>query len=195
MLPVPRSTLLLLIGFSFLYAAIILFAPLLNTIITTLEDPQEPSINEIFSDLMKEEFFKFSILLMGAFMSLGIPITVIGGILLAVDKLRKKPIGFYSTRKVNLTWQTIFAIIPLIEFFAFGRIRKFRKYFLIVIGYFGLGFLLGYVIPDFTTNVTVNTAIMIPINAYLVRKWSEQWNKSFESKEYPSKGNTTVFLD
>ncbi len=194
MLPIPRSTLLLLIGFGFLYTAVVLFAPLLNTIIATLEDPQAPSISEIFSDLMKEEFFKFSVLIMSTCTSLGVPIAVIGGILLAVDKLRKKPIGFYSTRKVNLTWQTLFAIIPLVEFFAFGRIRKFRKYLLIVIGYFGLGFLLGYVIPDFVINITVNTAIMISINAYLVRKWSEEWNQAFESKEYSTKGDSTVFL-
>ena len=194
MLPVPRSTLLLLIGFGFLYVAVILFAPLLTTMIAASEDLQGLPKSEILSDLMKEESFKFSILLMAAFVSLGLPITIIGGILLAVNKLRKQPIGFYSTRKVNLTWQTLFAIIPIVEFFAFGRIRKFGKYLLIVIGYFSLGFLLGYVIPDFTTNVIVNAAITISIIVYVVRKWSEEWNKDFESKESSPKGDSTVFL-
>ena len=103
--------------------------------------------------------------------------------------------------KVSLTRQTIYVLIPILDLIAFYKIKHLRKYLLIV--YFGVMGIAGtaytiIVIPEswgFNANYDpyyifdpVSWALQIPmmaityvISIYLVRKWSKEWNKQFET--------------
>ena len=101
---------------------------------------------------------------------------------------------------VNLKHQTIFALIPYLNLYAFYRIQKLRRYFLIGI----LGIVGGIIVsvgiivyaalnidsPDLRSNIElIQTSIRsLPayliyfsvgmlLNVYLVRKWSKKWNE------------------
>ncbi len=90
---------------------------------------------------------------------------------------------------VDVHRQTIHAIIPWLDMKAAGRINKLRR--LIVIGFsvvFGVGFGgygIAYLSGQFnivtaTIVVTITMGVYLPIAAYLVRKWSKEWNKKFQ---------------
>jgi amino acid transporter len=106
---------------------------------------------------------------------------------------------------VKIIWQIIFTFIPILDLWAFYRIKKLRRYFLyVVIPVFAIimTIVIGVVItsmdspmfddPSFDpfmsddpTILTMN--ILMPIieigfhifSIYLVYNWSKQWNKQF----------------
>ena len=111
--------------------------------------------------------------------------------------------GMAKKEPVNLKQQTIFALIPYLNLYAFYRIQKLRRYFLIgiliTVGssiIISVGIIVYAVLqsdsPDFRANVElIVTSIRslpayviyfssgILLNVYLIRKWSKKWNEQF----------------
>jgi len=92
--------------------------------------------------------------------------------------------------QVDVNKQTIHAIIPGLDYRAVKRIDKFRLDtiigYTIVLGVGFGGYGIAYLLGQFNTVnaiivVIIVAAIYLPIRAYLVRKWSKEWNKKFES--------------
>ena len=80
---------------------------------------------------------------------------------------------------VNINFQTILAVIPIVDLWATYRIEKFRFWCGIL-----AGFLLGFSVDEtlrYPYNVIVIVVIEMPITAYLMRKWSKEWNAKFSS--------------
>ncbi len=85
---------------------------------------------------------------------------------------------------VSVNWQTLFAIIPIIDLWAFYRIEKLRMLILVVIGMFVVSFIVGFaeglMFLGFSDASTwIMPLIGIGISIYLIRKWSEEWNQKF----------------
>jgi hypothetical protein len=106
-----------------------------------------------------------------------------------------------ATKPVSLFWQTIFAIT--IDAFAFYRIKKLRRFFLLVVipavllttipvnVFFPTDldcmpdwvlFMIYDTCQEFNVQVYVALveAAFLIYSIYLVRKWSTEWNKKFE---------------
>jgi len=99
-------------------------------------------------------------------------------------------------KKVSLTRQTIYVLIPILDLIAFYKIQHLRKYLLIVyVGVFGIiGSIYAWFIhpeswyfnENYDPNYFMNTEywvseipmMVLPaaIAVYLVRKWSKRWN-------------------
>jgi len=104
---------------------------------------------------------------------------------------------------VNLKHQTIFAIIPGVNFYAFYRIQKLRMLLLTYLGiYIGISVIvpvvaLGLLFVSFeekssiaidfiqSLGTIVGHVILLSIvslvNVYLIRRWSEKWNQKLNS--------------
>ncbi len=92
---------------------------------------------------------------------------------------------------VNVNKQTVHAIIPGLDYRAAKQIEKLRRLtiigFSIVIGVgfggYGIAYLLDqYNIVTLAIVVLIVAGVYFPIAAYLVRKWSIEWNKKFDVK-------------
>ena len=92
---------------------------------------------------------------------------------------------------VNINWQTLFMIIPIINLWAMYRIEKLRLFLLVVIAMAVVEFLGGTLIfGDVWTDYYLGEAntegldgfssavilVEIGISIVLVRKWSKEWN-------------------
>ena len=107
--------------------------------------------------------------------------------------------------KVSLTTQTLFCIIPFLDIYAAYRIKKLRKYLVIVLS---VGIVSSTVISsvpflmeDNNDNVGELASLMsnygadddkflfyaalqigiILLAIFLIRRWSKQWNEQFDS--------------
>jgi len=96
-----------------------------------------------------------------------------------------------SKGPVNINRQTIYAIIPGLDCLAAQKINKLRRFtiigFSIVIGVgfggYGIAFLFDqYNIVTLVIVVLIVAGVYCPIAAYLVRKWSIEWNNKFDIK-------------
>ena len=76
---------------------------------------------------------------------------------------------------VNINFQTILAVIPIIDLWAAYRIEKFRFWCGILVGFFLLGFSVDETLR-YPYNVLVIVVIEMPITAYLMRRWSKEWS-------------------
>ena len=88
---------------------------------------------------------------------------------------------------VNVKWQSLYSLLPIVWIWAFYRIEKLRLALVILIpasvGFSFLGGLVSYIIP----NSLASMYLLIPISylpqailaIYLIRKWSKQWNEKF----------------
>ncbi len=95
-----------------------------------------------------------------------------------------------STKEpVDVYRQTLHAIIPGLDRKAAIRINKLRRLSIIgfsivgIVGFGGYGILslLGqFNLVTATIVVLIVAGVYLPIAAYLVRKWSIEWNKKFE---------------
>ena len=94
-----------------------------------------------------------------------------------------------SKESVDVNRQTIHAIIPGLDGKAVKRINKLKRFTIIglsivsVVGFGGyaIAYLLGqFNIVTASIVVLIVLAVYLPIAAYLVRKWSIEWNKKFE---------------
>ncbi len=98
---------------------------------------------------------------------------------------------------VNINWQTLFMIIPIINLRAMYRIEKLRLFLLVVIALAVLEFLGGTLIfGDVWTDYYLGEAdteghdgyssavilVEIGISIVLVRKWTKEWNEQIKSK-------------
>ena len=118
------------------------------------------------------------------------PITAIGGGILALgiwQRERKRNI-MPANGPVDINRQTLHAIIPGLDTKAIKQINKVRELSIIgfsIIGGVGLG---GYCIAHLLDQLNLVTAGIVVLittvaylssTAYLVRKWSKEWNKKF----------------
>jgi hypothetical protein len=110
-----------------------------------------------------------------------------------------------ANHKVSVTWQIVFTFLPVVNLWAFYRIRKLRKYLLYVflpssilsIGYIAYYYSIGLG-NDFATfdfNAPPFLAYLLPniigwslqgLAIYLVIIWSRQHNIQFNT--HPAKG-------
>ena len=90
---------------------------------------------------------------------------------------------------VDVKKQTIHAIIPGLDYYALKKIDKLRRLsiigFSIVIGVgfggYGIAYLFGqYNFVTITIVIVIVVGVYLPLAAYLVRKWSIEWNKKFQ---------------
>ncbi|MDH3203088.1 MAG: hypothetical protein OEL81_00215 [Nitrosopumilus sp.] len=105
---------------------------------------------------------------------------------------------------VSVLWQIIFTFIPILDLYAFYRIKKLRRYFLyvvtpvigitiVIITIFVIG---GLQSPDFSfdddsvtsKNEELLSLIFVPIEIgfniltiYFVYTWSKKWNAQFSN--------------
>jgi len=95
---------------------------------------------------------------------------------------------------VNVNWQTLFAIIPVINLWACYRIEKLSLYLIVIIAILVVEFLITQVILDeqdfgcfwgliecemndrITYLISVLLVIEAGISIALIRKWSKEWN-------------------
>lgn len=101
-------------------------------------------------------------------------------------------------KPVNVKLQTIFALIPSVDAWAFYRIQKLRKFILIVLS---LGFAFSpvslavsasidmnevsspldlYTNPVFLLYVIGSIGTLHATLVYFIRKWSKEWNAKFQ---------------
>ena len=89
---------------------------------------------------------------------------------------------------VDVNRQTIYAIIPGLDYRAAKKIDKIRQFTRIgllivsVVGFggYGIAYLLGkFNLVTATISVIIAVGVYLPIGAYLVRMWSIEWNKKF----------------
>ena len=107
---------------------------------------------------------------------------------------------------VSIIWQIIFTFIPILDLWAFYRIKKLRRFFLYVIVP-GIAIMLGFLVlilgnTDFSnfddptfdpflqddpTMIAMNIASPIIevgfqiLSIYLVYTWSKEWNQKFHN--------------
>ena len=119
---------------------------------------------------------------------------------------------------VNVNWQSLFIIIPIIDLWAAYRVEKFRIYFLIfwvggtivqaIVSYAMLGDKYwsdeGFFSSD-PTVATVELAMMVVaagIAVYFIRIWSKKWNAKLstmgsekkDTSEYVRKEDSSIEL-
>ena len=101
-------------------------------------------------------------------------------------------------KPVNVKLQTIFALIPSVDVWAFYRIQKLRKFILIVLA---IGFAFSpislsvsasidtstltspldlYTNPIFLLYVIGSIGTLHGTLVYFIRKWSKEWNERFQ---------------
>lgn len=76
---------------------------------------------------------------------------------------------------VNVNIQTILGVIPVVDLWAVYRIKKFRFWCMLCIGFIAFSACISLIIP-FPYDVTTVIVIEVPITAYLMRRWSKEWN-------------------
>ena len=102
-------------------------------------------------------------------------------------------------KPVNVKLQTIFALVPSVDVWAFYRIQKLRKFILIVLA---IGFAFSpislsvsasidmneisgpldlYTNPIFLLYVIGSIGTLHGTLVYFIRKWSKEWNEKFQS--------------
>ena len=113
-----------------------------------------------------------------------------------------------ADHKVSVAWQIGFTFLPIVNFWAFYRIRKLRKYVLyVILPEIGISLIafayLAYsnaklqadlegqfsymhsywFLPDFNTTLAINSLSIAfqGLAIYLVIIWSRQHNRAFDS--------------
>ena len=108
---------------------------------------------------------------------------------------------------VSILWQILFVVfVPLLDLWAFYRIKKLQRYLLyvyppqLIIGAIIVGYILSAVFEEnslnrmegFSNDLQGNNLILMVSNIvlglgfavfsiYLIATWSEKWNKKFEN--------------
>ena len=76
---------------------------------------------------------------------------------------------------VNINIQTVLALIPIVDLWAVYRVKKFRFWGILCIGFIALSAFISTRIP-FPYDLITIVIIEVPITAYLMRAWSKEWN-------------------
>jgi uncharacterized membrane protein len=113
-------------------------------------------------------------------------------------------------KPVNVNWQTLFILIPIIDLWATYRIEKFRVYFLVfwvgagIVETVVLWTVMGesywadegmYFLNDLT-GLSIQIPMMVVhagISVYFIRVWSKEWNSKLSSVSSEKK-DTTVYV-
>ena len=101
---------------------------------------------------------------------------------------------------VSLTRQTIYAIIPILDMYASYRVKRLRRYLLIMILVsIGVGAAHYAIFPEMAVSEIsedmqplyydesfmavwiAETGGTILLAVYLIRRWSKQWNEKFQT--------------
>ena len=101
---------------------------------------------------------------------------------------------------VSVNWQTLFVFIPIVDLWAAYRIQKLRMFLLIFLVGFGIaGMVIQFAVlgdelffmdeqedifsnsPYLGSNIGL-TLLHFGLAVYLIRRWSKNWNKKFESQ-------------
>ena len=114
---------------------------------------------------------------------------------------------------VSILWQIIFVVfVPILDLWAFYRIKKLKKYLLYVyvpqfiIGGIIVSFIFGMVfeenniekLENFSNDLGENEITLVILNIvmglgfmifsiYLIATWSEKWNKQFTNTNFKNK--------
>jgi len=118
-----------------------------------------------------------------------------------------------ATGKVSLVRQTIYALIPILDLYSAYHIKKLRWYLLVMIATgIVMGTITSLVGPqeeDYDEDKVMNAqgdidwsylfwgenpglvigtiiasnAVSLGISVYVIRRWSKEWNRQFESSE------------
>ena len=84
---------------------------------------------------------------------------------------------------VNINIQTILAVIPIVDLWAVYRVKKFRFWSMLCIGFIALSASISLIIT-FPYDVITVIIIEVPITAYLMRRWSKEWNTKVLNDEH-----------
>jgi len=76
---------------------------------------------------------------------------------------------------VNINIQTVLALIPIVDLWAVYRVKKFRFWCILCVGFIALSAFISTEIP-FPYDLITIVIIEVPITAYLMRVWSKEWN-------------------
>lgn len=87
---------------------------------------------------------------------------------------------------VNVNIQTILALIPIADIWAVLRVKKFRSWCLLCVGFIVLSAFISSIIP-FPFDLITVIVIEVPITAYLTRVWSKKWNVKLKTNSIQSK--------
>jgi len=97
-------------------------------------------------------------------------------------------------KSVSVNWQILFAIIPVINLWAFYRIEKLRLYLIVIIAILVVEFLItqatldeqdfecfwGLIECEMNNRITYLISVFLVIEAViyivLIRMWSKEWN-------------------
>ena len=82
---------------------------------------------------------------------------------------------------VSLIRQTIYALIPILDLYAAYKIEKFRWYFVIVLAVAIPVSIATEALIPFPFNLAIEIPVELAVSVYLIRRWSKEWNKKFES--------------
>jgi hypothetical protein len=77
--------------------------------------------------------------------------------------------------RVPLREQVIFSVIPILNLWAAYRIRKLRKFVLLLIAIFAITIVDSFLIP-FPFSLVVDIAIYAVVVIYCMKKWTIEWN-------------------
>jgi len=88
-------------------------------------------------------------------------------------------------KPVSVNWQTLFAIIPIIDLWAAYRVEKLGLYIIFIIAMAVVSFIVGFVeglmfLGFSDASSWIMPLIGVVISIYLIRKWSEEWNEKFQ---------------
>ena len=96
-----------------------------------------------------------------------------------------------SQGPVDVDKQTLHAIIPGLDTKAAKKINKLKPLSIIgfsivgIIGFVGYGIIFSLNIFSWLSAISlilITAGVYLPIAAFLMRKWSIEWNKNFETR-------------
>jgi uncharacterized membrane protein len=76
----------------------------------------------------------------------------------------------------SISWQSVFAVVPILSIWAAYRIKKLRKFLLLHLILVGINLLVAFLIP-FPHGMPVFLAIYISVMISYMRRWSRLWNE------------------
>lgn len=76
----------------------------------------------------------------------------------------------------SIKWQMLFAPIPFVNIWRAYRIKKLRKFVVLIFAVFvGVNFLFG-LFMNWPTNLVPFLVIYISLTVIFMRKWTVEWN-------------------
>ena len=101
--------------------------------------------------------------------------------IIQLKQRRKRKLPFFMPEKelVSLKRQTIYAFIPILNFYALYKVKKLTMYVMMMVG-LGASMLSLYVLFFFSFDEVLIFGIPIYLSIYLTFIWSKKWNEKLE---------------